>query len=330
MGCHIFHFYLTQNEVKQIEKLLSVLTNGKAKIDLQPLLREISVWSHELPLRLRKMFYEFKMTQSSEVLIVKGYKVKQSLIGKTPNKHREAGEKEEVNHYEILHILFASLLGEVFGWTTIQNGYIINDIMPVFNHRELIASSGFDNTFGLHTEDAFHPCAGDYLGLMCLRNPQNIKSTFSSVSHFDLSEKNIAVLFEPRYIIGANVAQNVPEITEPSPIFFGNPNSPYLRVNLNSTTAISNDTEAENALESLKNSLIKNSVKVGFKPGDFCYIDNYRAVHGRDSFAPNFNGKDRWLKRLYITSSFRNSLNFRTNPEDRIIDPCAVNWKWNI
>jgi len=83
--------------------------------------------------------------------------------------------------------MFSSMLGESFGWSTIQNGYLINDVMPVREHENLAASSGFASPFELHTEDAFHFWAGDYLGLLCLRNPNRVPTLFSGFESSELS-----------------------------------------------------------------------------------------------------------------------------------------------
>lgn len=329
MGCRIKYLNLNKTEVSDIDKLLSEILKKRKTVNLNVFLNQAAIFANDLPKRIRESFYNFKIYQSAEIVIVHGFPIDDNLIGPTPLKHRLPGETEKVNKYEILHILFSTLLGEPFGWTTIQNDYIINNVMPIPEHRNFIASSGSDSLFDLHTEDAFHPCAGDYLGLMCLRNPNKAKTVFSTLLSSDLSKDSLATLFEPRYIVGANVAQSVPAVKELSPILFGNPEFPYIRINLNLTETSESDTAAKRALEELKEILRKNAIKLIFNSSEFCYIDNYRVVHGREPFTPNYNGKDRWLKRLYITSSFRHSIAFRNSPEGRILNPSAINWKWN-
>lgn len=321
MSIGITYIRLSKNETSEVNKLIASIIGNKKSIKLHSFLENAAVLAHELPRRIRKLFYDFKTNEYPNIITVRGYNIDQSLVGRTPCEHREAGKVEKINRYEVLHILFSALLGEPFSWTTIQNGYIINDVMPIVRHHELVASSGSSSLFDLHTEDAFHICAGDYLGLLCLRNPYNAKTIFSSPSISELSEDVISVLFQPRFIIGANIAQNVPEVKEPSTVFFGNRKFPYLRINLNSTRAIAGDSDAEYALKVLKNSLRKNSIKVSFESGDFCYIDNYRVVHGRERFIPNYDGKDRWLKRLYITSCLRKSAAYRNSSSERVINP---------
>ncbi|KOV84203.1 hypothetical protein ADL01_08735 [Streptomyces sp. NRRL WC-3618] len=47
-------------------------------------------------------------------------------------------------------------------------------------------------------------------------------------------------------------------------------------------------------------SIEENLVGVPLEPGMRCFIDNYRAVHGRASFQARYDGTDRWLKRVSI------------------------------
>ena len=41
--------------------------------------------------------------------------------------------------------------------------------------------------------------------------------------------------------------------------------------------------------------------------GEIIIIDNKRAVHGRSSFIPNYNGYDRFLIRCFITFDYEKS-----------------------
>jgi L-asparagine oxygenase len=58
---------------------------------------------------------------------------------------------------------------------------------------------------------------------------------------------------------------------------------------------------------------------VSLRPGDCVFVDNFRAVHGRKSFRPRYDGSDRWLKRLNITRNLRGSRAWRRAADDRII-----------
>ena len=41
--------------------------------------------------------------------------------------------------------------------------------------------------------------------------------------------------------------------------------------------------------------------------GDFCFLDNFRVVHGRKPFRARYDGTDRWLKCLNISCDLRKS-----------------------
>jgi enduracididine beta-hydroxylase len=49
------------------------------------------------------------------------------------------------------------------------------------------------------------------------------------------------------------------------------------------------------------------------------FVDNFRAVHGRNPFKANFDGRDRWLKRLNIASDLRKSRDSRVSSYNRVI-----------
>jgi alpha-ketoglutarate-dependent taurine dioxygenase len=54
-------------------------------------------------------------------------------------------------------------------------------------------------------------------------------------------------------------------------------------------------------------------------PGDFIFVDNYKAVHGRKPFKARFDGTDRWLKRINVTRDLRKSRDGRLTPDARVI-----------
>lgn len=320
-ACRISYLKLSSGEIRQISALISDIFGNRKQIVLRDFLMNAVVWGQELPRRLREALYNFKLKENCEAICVRGFPLDDSRIGPTPKAHRSAGQVEIVGRIEIIHVLCASLLGEAFAWNTIQNGFIINDVMPLIDDLYVVSSSGSASKFDFHTEDAFHRCAGDYLGLMCFRNPDRVGTVLSNILPGDLSALAIDTLFEPRYFVGANVAQEVPAVKTLSPVLFGNKSFPYLRVNLNNTSTQPNDEDAIKALEELKQVLRKNATVVVFEPGDCWYIDNLRVAHGRWPFQPRFDGTDRWLKRLYVSSSFRQSAPYRAAPTSRTLDP---------
>jgi hypothetical protein len=240
-------------------------------------------------------------------------------IGTTPDRIPGAGEKTTVTREEALHLLYSCLLGEPFAWSSIQNGHVINEVLPVQDNATRPMSSGSRSVFDLHTEDAFHPHMGDHFGLMCLRNPDATPTLMTSIDDLTLSASIKRILFEPRFIIGANVAHDVAQVARRSAILFGAFDRPYMRINMNVDPQLAGDSPAQAAFDALTDQLRRHVSELALRPGDCVYADNFRVAHGRPAFLPSYDGRDRWLKRVYITSYLRQSRALRAGPESRLI-----------
>jgi alpha-ketoglutarate-dependent taurine dioxygenase len=53
--------------------------------------------------------------------------------------------------------------------------------------------------------------------------------------------------------------------------------------------------------------------------GDLLIIDNLQAVHGRRPFKARYDGSDRWLRRINITSNLRGSAGRRYGAHGRAL-----------
>jgi alpha-ketoglutarate-dependent taurine dioxygenase len=104
-------------------------------------------------------------------------------------------------------------------------------------------------------------------------------------------------------------------------LLFGHRDEPYLRINLNSMGDLGDDVEAESAIQELMASLHRNTFEIPTSAGDYLYLDNYRTTHGRAPYTPRYDGSDRWLRRLYITSYLRKSRHLRASAPGRVIRP---------
>jgi hypothetical protein len=69
--------------------------------------------------------------------------------------------------------------------------------------------------------------------------------------------------------------------------------------------AAKGDAEARAALRECVDVLRANAQRVVLEPGELVFLDNYQVVHGRDQFAPRYDGTDRWLKRCNILRDLR-------------------------
>jgi L-asparagine oxygenase len=222
---------------------------------------------------------------------------------------------------ELQLLLISSALGDPFTWSSIQSGNLINNVFPIRTSESKIISSNATIDFGLHTEDAFHKHAGDYLLLFGYRNVTKIPTTIVYVEEDTFHDKLKDQLFKNEFIIKSNSAHQIMNyVNEPTSILFGRPEKPYIRINLNENKTTGLTKAAEEALCEAKDILQDKKTELLIDENEIVLIDNFRSVHGRDKFTPKYNGLDRWLKRIYITRDIRKSSELRKNSLNNIIN----------
>ena len=67
------------------------------------------------------------------------------------------------------------------------------------------------------------------------------------------------------------------------------------------------DHEARYALDQFAKEMDAKIVDLRLASGDFCFMDNFRVVHGRKPFTARHDGTDRWLKRANVARDLRRS-----------------------
>jgi len=326
---------LSAHEVAAVQALTREIAAEHKSIEEAEFMRRASVYAHELPRRVRRFLTDFKLIEpASGVCLISGYPIDDARLGKTPSHWKWKLDSKTSLEEQIMFVLYACLLGDPFAWATQQGGYLMHDVFPIEDNRYEQLATGSERVLWWHTEDAFHPHRADYLGLMCLRNPDRVATTVGAPNLSHLSQKQLDLLFEPRYLIkpdeshmeknGSDVPREAGEdgdvedvdsaygkikelnCAPPTvPILFGNRQTPYLRLDPYFTTPL--DDEANAALNALAQSADNNMQDVILQPGDCFFIDNYRIVHGRKGFKARFDGTDRWLKRLNLTRDLRKS-----------------------
>lgn len=309
---------LSESEKVETEHLLNDIFLGKLWT-FEAFLKNASVIAHSLPRSVRSCLNGFRTTESASAVCIRNNPISPEL-GPTPDTIPKPSQKVTVTREEALLLLYSLLMGEPFTWSSIQNGNLINEIIPIAEHANEPMSSGSSNPFGLHTEDAFHELRGEYLALFCMRNPTRTPTLLSSVNDVCLSGTEKAILMEPRYIVGSNRAHTVASTaSRRACILLGHPSDLYLRINTNRDPEIEQGSEAAAAYSKLVGQLEAGCVQYVLIPGDCLVIDNYKVAHGRSPYTPSYDGYDRWLKRVYITSSLRKSRALRATVESRII-----------
>lgn len=339
----IHDFELEPEEADQLAELLAELTERYTTSEDPEFLRRAAVLAYRLPERLCQHLVDFRLHEpQSGLCLLAGFPVDQQAIGSTPKhwKHRSAPPPTLAE--ELFLVLTASILGDPIGWSTQQAGFLVHDIFPIEGHEHEQLGSGSEELLTWHVEDAFHPCRGDYIGLMCLRNPYRVATTVGYLDVEGLDESMVRVLTQPRFTIRpdeSHLPKNRPENQNLTPtlerayqriekmnaapekiaVLFGDPAAPYLRLDPYFMDPLDDDPEAQRALDYLEGVLEGRLFDLVLEAGQVIFIDNFKAVHGRRPFKARYDGSDRWLKRVNVTRDLRKSRELRESAESRTI-----------
>jgi Taurine catabolism dioxygenase TauD, TfdA family. len=340
---------LCDDELESIKSLVTGIAAEYKSVESVDFLNNACLYAHELPRRVRSFLNDFRLNEpQSGVCIISGYPLNLSAIGATPIHWKWRADTRNSLHEQILFVLHGSLLGDLLGWATQQDGYLVHDVFPIKGHEDEQLGTGSEQTLWWHTEDAFHPYRADYIGFFCLRNPDNVATTIGTVDVEKLDPAQVDILFQPRFTIRPDEShqeKNESDIrkakrpghdqdsigaaydkikkmnTNPEKVsvLFGSPDSPYLRLDPYFMDPLDDDPEAQRALNALTELIEASLTDVVLQPGDFFFIDNYKAVHGRKPFKARYDGNDRWIKRISMTRDLRKSRQSRASSAARVI-----------
>ena len=338
---------LSAHEIDAVQALTRSIASEHKSVEEVEFIRRAAVYAHELPRRIRQFLSDFKLQEPAcGVCLISGYPIDNARIGDTPSHWKWKVDAATSLEEQIMFVLYGCLLGDPFAWATQQDGHLMHDVLPIKDNEYEQLGTGSEQLLWWHTEDAFHPHRADYLGLMCLRNPDGVATTIGAADLSRLSQEQVDLLFQPRYLIkpdeshseknksdlhnqvrehnGDGILESAYEkIRELNsappkvPMLFGNRQAPYLCLDPYFTTPL--DDEASAALNALAKSIDDTMKEVVLQPGDCFFLDNYRIVHGRKPFKARYDGTDRWLKRLNLTRDLRKSHGTRAGCEMRVI-----------
>jgi L-asparagine oxygenase len=293
-----------------------------------------------LPDGLLRFLEDFYHSEPAAGCLITGFAVDDNHVGPTPLHWNRQSDRRSTLREEIFFMLLGAVLGDVFAWSTLQDGHFIHNVLPIPGQEREQSGHGSVAMLAWHTEDGFHPCRCDYLGLMGIRNQDHIPTTFASIDSVELSARQKEILFEPRFLLrpdnehlhqqqrdlyGEKYNCEIVAAAWFAPpgvgVLFGDPRRPYLRIDPVFMSARAGDAEAEEALRIVIAELERRVENLPIEAGVVCLIDNYRAIHGRRAFHPRYDGKDRWLKKILLTRDLRKSRALRLDPRISVLLP---------
>ena len=311
-------------ERKQIQDLLGDIARRYSSAEDPELLFQAPIAARNLPWTVQDYLNRFRREEWGYAFI-SGLDQDDRSFGPTPSHWNKVSCPSPTLGRDLLLVLCGALLGDVFGWATQQDGRIVVDVLPIKEHEGQQLGTAADIELCWHTEDAFHPLRPDWVILACIRNPESTPTTIACVDDLVLSRADIRVLFEDRFRILPdnshlpNYNSGLPNVdfsrierllhdSPPIALMSGDPDKPYIRADESFwCVADPNDTEAMSVLRRLSAEIRRNLRELRLKPADFCFIDNFKAVHGRRPDHPRYDGTDRWLKRVCVTRDLRKS-----------------------
>ncbi|TMR90395.1 guanitoxin biosynthesis L-enduracididine beta-hydroxylase GntD [Nonomuraea basaltis] len=295
-----------------------------------------------LPQGLLDFLMAFHHQESSPWVVVRGLGVDDESIGPTPPHWGRQADPATTAREELFLALLGCLIGDVFGWSTLQHGHLVHNVLPIRDQEREQSGHGSLDDLAWHTEDGFHQFRCDYLGLMAMRNDGLVPTTVSAVDEVRLSPEQAAILRQPYFLIypdNEHLQQRTRENgytrmpppgpdrwseAAPSAVLFGDPRQPYLRIDPYYMTALPGNDKAASSLKALTDQLEAGLRNLVLTPGDLAFVDNYRAVHGRRAFPPRYDGRDRWLKKVTVTRDLRKSRRVREGVDGRVLHPAEV------
>jgi len=194
-------YILSSEDIQAIRALAAEVASQIQEVASSSSLELLSLCSHELPRSLRSELVHMKLEEEPSVFVISGYLIDDEKLGLTPEALHSGKAASSTLEHEIVFLLMASLLGEVIGWSTQQAGRIVHDVFPIKRHAHEQIGTGSEQPIWWHTEDAFHQFRGDYVGLMCLRNPDQVATTVCMLNDFPLSYELRKILFQPHFTI---------------------------------------------------------------------------------------------------------------------------------
>jgi len=270
----------------------------------------------ELPSEVLQALLEFRRCSNDDgVIVIRGFPIDEFRIGQTPPHWSNTVQTKQYFETEMYLLGIASILGEVFSFNTQHEGNIVQNIVPVYTDINEQVGTGGGVFLEWHTEEAFHPLRADFIGLLCLRSDPSAATTFASIRQISIPDKYKRCLFEKKFQAGIDKAHGGSGKAEDGPlisVLFGQYEDPYLRIDTSCIRAKPGEIVAQEALEYLVTSITAVARQIVLQQGDLLFLDNLRVVHGRTAFKPRFDGSDRWIQRVSVTTNFHKSHMYRT------------------
>ena len=310
---------LNEDEIKQMIFLSNQFTENENPSKYpESFCKNARKYALQIPNRILN---HFSQIYKNGYIIFRTFPVE--YLGETPEKNTEnLGENTSLAKIQgiLLHCL-----GEMIAYEAEGNGHLFQDIIPVKNMENLQTSIGSNKELEIHTEQAFSNLRPNFLSLACIRGDPNAFTYFLPVSRILELEPNPekSILWKPLWKTGVDLSFKIGgqafiqgDIRGPLAILNGEKENPDFIFDQDLMTGITE--KAHSKIAEIVDIYYTHRIAHCLQPGEILIIDNRKVVHGRSSFSPKYDGKDRFLIRAF-GFTVKKYANSRYSRKDRVI-----------
>jgi hypothetical protein len=308
---------LDYEEQLQLESLANLIKADPTEEELL-FCKESKEAAQSMPQRLRNIIENFINFGSKRGhLLIKCDLIEGDLPDTPPNNNSRIGETTILSKIQSMIVNYKS---DIISYEAEGYGRLFQDVIPVKKMETEQTSVSSKIVLELHTEQAFSNLKPDILSLACLRGNPEAYTYVLPVGTIlqNLSNEEIDLLYEKLWMIGVDLSFKLNgvefidgDLRGPISILNGSRSDPVLIFDQDLMKGI---TERSNELiQRIIDIYYKSRIEHSLKPGEIILIDNRRATHGRSSFTPMYNGKDRFLIRCFGTTDIKKSEHARSS-----------------
>jgi L-asparagine oxygenase len=253
-----------------------------------------------------------KIGTDTGFLLFKNFPIDNDSLPKTPNNNtfNIGGTTLMARVQSIL----LSAISELISYEAECRGCLFQDVVPIQSMEKQQTSLSSDIELEIHTEQAFSQLRPDILSLACLRGDPNaytyVLPVHSILDNISIYERSI--LTTSLWKTGVDLSFKSHgygfidgDIRGPLPILYGKESDPFLIFDQDLMTGTT--PRAKTIINDICNIYYNNRISYSLQSGDIILIDNRRAVHGRSSYVPKYDGNDRFLIRCFSTLDYEKS-----------------------
>jgi L-asparagine oxygenase len=306
-----------QNDEFETLKFISEKINTDPSESPELFCSQVKSLSFQIPKRIQTEFLNFKNNHFMPGILIKGIFLEESELPQTPTTNNErVGEKTLLAK---IQALFLNVISEMVAYEAEGYGRLFQDIVPVELHSETQTSLG-SAELEIHTEQAFSKLKPDILSLACLKGDSNAFTYILPIESIveKVSFQEYCLLRKPLWNTGVDLSFKLNgiefldgDVRGPLSIINGSASCHELIFDQDLMAGLTE--ESENMIQTIVDIYYKERFSYSLVPGDILFINNNKAVHGRSSFSPKYDGNDRFLIRCFGTYDYKKSEYARPN-----------------